>query len=230
MPSDNAAGHDARERLMDAAERLVALHGFDVPQRQITLAAGHRNNSAVAYHFGSRQALLEAVWARRTARVNAERATMMEALHAQGRTGDLRALAEAHVLPFVHEMSSGLPSYWARYNEVALAQMPMVFMREFRDDLDSYGDREVPMRTLSHLFDLMRKEVAGGVEPAAGLQVSLMVRAVIGALAAWERDHERGLLRAESLTPFGSTVVDLAVTLLERPMGSTATEMGLLPS
>lgn len=227
MPSDSVAGRSAREHLMDAAERLVALHGYDVPLRQITIEAGQRNNSAVTYHFGSRQALMEAVWDRRTSRVNAERDAMMDAMSAQARLGDLRALAEAHVLPMVHEIGGSLPSYWARFNEVALARMPMMFLDEFESDLASYGDRTVPMRTLSRLFDLMRQQVAGGVEPAAALQVSLTVRTVIGLLASWERDHEQGLLAPGSLEPFASGVIDMAVTLLEHPMGPVAEEMAL---
>lgn len=149
MSSANAAGERARERLLDAAERLVAQHGFEVPLRQITLEAGQRNNSAVAYHFSTRQGLMAAVWERLTARVNAERTTLIEHLEAEGRSADLVELARAHVLPMTHEIGAGLPSYWARFNEVALARMPLVFFDEFDADLASYADREVPMRTVS---------------------------------------------------------------------------------
>jgi AcrR family transcriptional regulator len=55
------AGEATRRRLLDAAERLVAERGIDgVTVNEITAASGARNKSAVAYHFGSKLALLEA--------------------------------------------------------------------------------------------------------------------------------------------------------------------------
>uniref|UniRef100_UPI003B3B9DBC TetR/AcrR family transcriptional regulator n=1 Tax=Pseudactinotalea sp. TaxID=1926260 RepID=UPI003B3B9DBC len=131
----NRAGRRTAERLLDAAERLVATSGPTVPLRQITRAAGQKNNSAITYHFGSRQGLIDAVWVRRTQRVNRERAALLESMEADGSIDDLHALVEAHVLPFAHEMAENLPSYWARFNEVALAQMPLSFLDTFDADL-----------------------------------------------------------------------------------------------
>ena len=51
-PSPKA--QDGRERIIVAAERLIAERGIDVPLRDIAVAADQRNNSAVQYHFGSR--------------------------------------------------------------------------------------------------------------------------------------------------------------------------------
>ena len=226
----NAAGERARTRLLDAAERLIATHGRSVPLRQITLAAGQRNNSAVTYHFGSRQGLVEAVWDRRTELVNRERARMLEEIHNHGQTDDVHALMRAHLLPMAREIAAHLPSYWARFNEVALADMPLVFLDDFDADLARYVDREVPMRTLSYLFHLMRKSVAGGAEPAAGLHVALMVRSVIGALASWERDQERGLVKAASLGPFTDGLVEMGAVMLTRPTTGIADAMGLFGS
>ena len=48
----------ARELIIVAAERLIAERGVDVPLRDIAAAAGQRNNSAVQYHFGSRDGLI----------------------------------------------------------------------------------------------------------------------------------------------------------------------------
>ena len=58
-------GTRSKDALLDAAERLIAEHGFEVPLRDIAKAAGQRNNSAVNYHFRSRQDLVDAVVARR---------------------------------------------------------------------------------------------------------------------------------------------------------------------
>jgi len=63
-PNTPATG-DARERLLDAAERLFAEHGFRAASvREITVAAGC-NLAAVNYHFGGKLNLYREVFARR---------------------------------------------------------------------------------------------------------------------------------------------------------------------
>ena len=82
-----------------STSRSVRLQGVRRPSlREITHAAGHRNASAVAYHFVDRQGLLDAVWQRRTQLTNAQRSQRMSEIERAGRVGDLRALVEAHVL------------------------------------------------------------------------------------------------------------------------------------
>ena len=64
-----------------AAERLFALHGFqNVSVRDITAEAGV-NLASVNYHFGSKDALLLAIFRRRTSELNRERARMLHAAH-----------------------------------------------------------------------------------------------------------------------------------------------------
>ena len=66
--------------LLDAAERLIAEHGFEVPLREIAVAAGQRNNSAVNYYFRTRQDLIDAVVARRLVPMEAERQAMLDGM------------------------------------------------------------------------------------------------------------------------------------------------------
>ena len=226
--SANAAGERARERLLDAAERLIAVHGFEVSLRQIAREAGQRNNSAVTYHFGSRAGLIEAVWDRRTERVNARRARLLEQAQAVDPSMDLHRLMTIHVEPMVEEIGSSLPSYWARFNQAALAQMPLMFLAHFDDDLAAYTDREVPLRTLSYVFHLMRKSVDGGSEPNAGVHVALAVRFVIAGLASWERDQELGLLAPESLRPLAEGLISMGAQMLSHPHSRLGEAMGLL--
>ena len=76
---------DGRTRLLDTAEELLDRHGIDgVSVRTVTKAAGHRNSSAVNYHFGNREQLVQAVFRRRQAMVEASRVPMLEALETQG--------------------------------------------------------------------------------------------------------------------------------------------------
>lgn len=51
-----------KERLLRAGERLFAEHGIDrVRLREINALAGQRNPSALHYHFGTRDGLVEAI-------------------------------------------------------------------------------------------------------------------------------------------------------------------------
>ncbi len=62
---------NAREKLISAADSLFAADGIEgVSQRRILSEAGQRNQSAIQYHFGSRQGLIRAVLERRVTRVN----------------------------------------------------------------------------------------------------------------------------------------------------------------
>ena len=67
-----------KERILDAAEKLFAEHGFEATSlRMITGAAGV-NLAAVNYHFHSKDALIEAVFSRRIGPINQERLRLLE--------------------------------------------------------------------------------------------------------------------------------------------------------
>src|ERR1700722_6912858 len=91
---------DAREAMIRAAERLFAERGIPaVSLREVAAEAGQRNNSAVTYHFGSREGLVDAIFRFRMARIDERRRAMLTALDATGRRDDPRALIEALVFP-----------------------------------------------------------------------------------------------------------------------------------
>src|SRR5690606_8683349 len=71
-----------RDAILDAAERLFAEQGHDnTSMRQITQAAGV-NLSAVNYHFGSKYALVDAVFQRRLDALTDERLRILDELEA----------------------------------------------------------------------------------------------------------------------------------------------------
>ena len=72
--------HETRTRILDAAEELFMQHGFEgTSMRLLTTKAGV-NLAAVNYHFGSKHALIEAVFRRRLDPMNAERIAALERL------------------------------------------------------------------------------------------------------------------------------------------------------
>lgn len=106
-------GTRSKDALLDAAERLIAEHGFEVPLRDIAKAAGQRNNSAVNYHFRSRQELVDAVVARRLLPMELERERMLDELDADD-DADAHALMRVLVLPLLRLDST----HYARFLQV----------------------------------------------------------------------------------------------------------------
>ena len=100
---------ETKIRILDAAELLFAQHGLsDTSLRAITDAASV-NLAAVNYHFGSKEALIHAVFARRLKPVNERRLAMLdEALLENSGKAQLRGILRAFVLPLLE--TAFLPS------------------------------------------------------------------------------------------------------------------------
>src|SRR5512134_3507154 len=79
--------HETRTRILDAAEELFMLHGFEgTSMRHLTSRAGV-NLAAVNYHFGSKHALIEAVFRRRLDPMNAARIAELDRLEKSAAAG-----------------------------------------------------------------------------------------------------------------------------------------------
>lgn len=88
-----------REKLVIAARELFASQGVDaVSLREVSRAADQRNPNAVQYHFGDRDALLDAVLEPHDRLVGARRSALLDELEAMD-APPARALASALVRP-----------------------------------------------------------------------------------------------------------------------------------
>ena len=65
--------NDARERILNAAERLFMLHGFEGTSIRVVTSEAGVNLAAANYHFGSKEALMQEVLRRRLEVINQER-------------------------------------------------------------------------------------------------------------------------------------------------------------
>lgn len=83
---------------MDAAEELFGRHGIDqISSRRIADHAGTANHSAVAYHFGSREGLIEAMVGRHAEQTSVLREAMIvESAPSSDLTHHLRCLLLPH--------------------------------------------------------------------------------------------------------------------------------------
>jgi AcrR family transcriptional regulator len=109
VQSDASEARDTRLLLIEAAERLFAEQGLSrTSLRQINQEAGQRNESAIHYHFGSREAVILAIFELRTRPINEERLRMLADARAEAAPAALgsRALAEVLVLPLARAISA----------------------------------------------------------------------------------------------------------------------------
>jgi AcrR family transcriptional regulator len=100
VPTGSMRRPPTPEHLVVTAERLIAEEGPEaVSLRRIATAAGLKNPASVQYHFGSREALLQAVVELRVPPINEHRMRLLEALDSSGRGDDVHGLVEVMVRP-----------------------------------------------------------------------------------------------------------------------------------
>lgn len=91
---------NTKSALIRAAERLFAEKGLGtVSVRDITRAAGARNESALHYHFGGIEALIREVFAQRYREIEEIRLARIAEFDAAQKSDDVGALMEAAVGP-----------------------------------------------------------------------------------------------------------------------------------
>jgi AcrR family transcriptional regulator len=207
-------GSTAKDKLVTAAEELIAVRGLHgASASEVVRAAGQRNNSAIGYHFGSWDGLVAAVWARHAERINADRRARLA--DAPADTLDLRELVRIYVDPIAVEIGRHSPSYWARFNEQWLTGVPLnVFERPAGLQVEHDPDPQT-VSALTVVFDEIMAALAHVAPARRQLRVALMARFVITALAGWERDDD---VRAGTpLDVLSVQLVDLALALLLAP-------------
>lgn len=95
-----------RDTLIATAELLYASRGIDsVSLNEILAASGHRNRSAMQYHFGNREGLLQAIIDRHSQQVYALRAAFMDNVDTMACSGPALA-ARVFVQPIADYMDA----------------------------------------------------------------------------------------------------------------------------
>ena len=99
---------DIWESILNVGEQLFATHGYaGTSIRDIATQAGE-NQAMIAYHFGSKTGLFDAVFKRRGLAVVQQRVNLLNALEARrGRPPNVRELVEAYLRPQFDMKRSG---------------------------------------------------------------------------------------------------------------------------
>jgi AcrR family transcriptional regulator len=107
---DYARGAQA---IIVAAERLFGQYGLDgVSLRQIVVAAGQVNPSAVHHHFGSKSGLIQAVYEMRTPLIEGARVQKLASIT---KRDTIEELLTAHLAPIIEQLSKSDRLLYARF-------------------------------------------------------------------------------------------------------------------
>ncbi|WP_109507030.1 TetR family transcriptional regulator [Nocardioides speluncae] len=200
---------DAREELLLAAERLVAERGISVSLREVAAAAGQRNNSAVAYHFGSKDDLVAAIVARRLEAIETERVVLLATDDLEPATAPedrVRQLVRVLIRPMLTTPYAEGSTHYARFLEKvrdhpAVVEMPLT------------DDRWPAIRTVTRRLDGALGDLPAAVRRR---RLAALTSVMFALLADAERRGEIG----ESAQPVTeAAVVDMLVGLLTAPAG-----------
>jgi len=100
----DSRGQATRAALIEAAESLFAEAGVEaVSTRQIGAAIGSSNTNVVAYHFGSKQALIREVYRYRLPAIDRRRGELLGEALREGRGSDPRTLVRVFFLPLFEQ-------------------------------------------------------------------------------------------------------------------------------
>jgi len=131
-----------KDRILDAAEELFAEEGFATSLRAITASAGV-NLAAVNYHFGSKDALIRELFARRLGPLNAARLELLHRLEsaAPDASPPLEGIIEAFVGPAIRMSHNPQGATFMRLFGHTLSQRDDRIMRMFTDQFQDIIQR-----------------------------------------------------------------------------------------
>jgi AcrR family transcriptional regulator len=197
-----------KEVIVRVAEQLFGERGLEgVSLRQIGAAAGNGNNSAVQYHFGSKDALIQAIFEYRMPNLHERRRLLIAERH----PGDLRAWVECYVLPILEQAEREGSHYLTFVAMLAHHGRRDVFERlpdEFQRSTRSF--REEVAARLPHLPEPLRTH---------RISHALVLAVHAGA------DRERARAAGQWVLPFAVHVTDLLdglVGFLDAPISPAA--------
>ena len=96
-----------REKLLDCAEHLFAEHGLEGASLRAINAAAGLSPAALHYHFGSQQALVEALLERRMPALMERRRKLLDELEARPAPPTARELLHALIQPLAELLAEG---------------------------------------------------------------------------------------------------------------------------
>jgi AcrR family transcriptional regulator len=212
-----------RDRILDTSVKLFADKGFaQTSLRAITAEAGV-NLAAVNYHFGSKDALILAVFERILDPVNQARLGLLDEAEARGESPDLRTVIRAFVAPplqkMPHQRGPQVVRLFGRLYMEATPEVRAGVLRQFDEVFQRFAD--ALQRAAPHLD-----------AATVSCRFHLMVGAMVHAMSNWHLLKEAPPQRSCALDPptMLEHLVDFVAAGFEAPPGASPTgEAGAEP-
>ncbi len=187
--------------IIEAAETLFAENGIDgVSLRQIGSAIGSSNTSVVAYHFGSKEALLEAIFHYRLPAIEMRRAELLAAARQAGMAGEVFRLLQALWLPLFEQVNSeGARSYAGFLSALMHSSMGSVRLA-----------LNIDYPTSLELGDCLKAALPENLHPQFDARLLMTTVMITGAL----KFIDRGEVAADAQALFTDTLRMAAAALL----------------
>ncbi len=160
---------DTKTKILDAAEKLFGQYGFDATSLRDITAEADVNLAAVNYHFQSKDALIEAVLARRIEPVNKKRFEMLEKA---GPDATIEQILIAFLSPIMHTDLTAVYPLMAR----ALANPDEFLTRVFKKHLAAVVQHFTAALHRA-LPELSRSEIMWRLHFTAGAMAHILARA-----------------------------------------------------
>jgi len=198
-------------QLMVAAEKLFGRHGIEaVSLREIAATANHANNSAVQYHFGSKENLVQAVFEMRMPKLEAARAQHLANARSMGKLS-LRALLCALLLPVLEV-----------FDDQALENYVLFNTRlTHRDTGDHPFFRAAAISPASiEIYDEIQKLFSQMPKEAFSIRMRLASDLFLDSVAEWKR------LKTVKVNPyrddqvFWDDVINMALAIMQTPLAA----------
>jgi AcrR family transcriptional regulator len=194
-----------------AAEVAFARDGIDgASLRDIAARAGQRNHHAVQYHFGSRDALVQAVFDYRMDQMEAGRGAMLAAAEVHGKLGDLHSIAEILFVPQIELIDA--------YGDYSYAAFLSGYLLRYQAGrFGQFGEGPNPPN-LDRALRLLRQALDGLPEAVAQRRLVTACFMFLNILVM----HVRG--KGGNVEPFNAAVqdtLDQIVAALATPFDST---------
>jgi AcrR family transcriptional regulator len=210
LAPNQPAPRGAALALILAGERLIAEHGSAiVSMRQITEAAGVSNRSAINYHFGSRDALMLAVFQYRMGDINRRRHQYLEDLAANDRLLDQRSLVGAMVHPLSEQLAPRPEgNHYVRFLERITREGEPIGLAEM----------EPLMTAWAELQHALRRTMVWLPAPLIEFRIRMMSEQAMSGLASIEMMLEREALTRSDLPLQIEMLIDAIAAMLAGPV------------
>jgi AcrR family transcriptional regulator len=186
-------------QLLQTAERLFARDGIDaVSTRRIAQEANQRNVSALQYHFGSKDNLIDALLAMRLESINARRQQLLNELSVPPREADLHDLLTALALPLLEQLDVPDSHF------VGCLYQLYLHTRGERVYSNMQPEFTAALETVTNAIEQQLIDLPIGVRIG---RLRLMGSQLVHSVGDWYYQRERG----EALAP----TVELAATLID---------------